>query len=230
VAHGAWEELVLDNPEAHHALSASMMLQLAREVQALQGSPASVLLVRSVGPTFCSGGDLRDVRSSLFSPEAGRQMAEAMAVVLGAVRDLPLLSVSILDGPALGGGAELCTATDFRWGSPRARVHFVQASLGVAPGWGGTGRLVAIGGRSRALRWLALPAPAGAQEALEQGFLDGVAEDPMVGALAFVEPALRSVASVRAIKQQISGTISEAEAFSAVWAGPAHRAALERIR
>ena len=73
-----------------------------------------------------------------------------------------------LQGLAVGGGAELTTATDFRLVTPRARVAWVQVSgdqseafnhttdqsqarMGVAPGWGGARRLVNIVGRQRAL-------------------------------------------------------------------------------
>ncbi len=53
----------------------------------------------------------------------------------------PLISVACL-GNALGGGAELATAADFRIMVPGAKVQFVQARMGVSAGWGGTSRLV----------------------------------------------------------------------------------------
>lgn len=232
---GAMAVLTLDNPAAHNALSARMMVQLARAVQALAArEDLSMLLVRAAGSpgrAFCAGGDLRDVRASLTLPGRGETMALAMGTVLDALAALPLVSVAAVDGAALGGGAELLTAVDVRFAGPRARVGFVQASLGVSCGWGGTPRLCRIVGRPDAVRWLcradsragdelqgfAERAPEGAERAARQ-FLEGVAANP--------------VAAVRASKAQVvaeaDGQEAQAALFARVWGGAAHRAALEQ--
>ncbi len=226
-------EMVLDHPEVHHALSVSMMRQLGRAVLDLAEGQESALILRSTGPSFCAGGDLREVRASLLTPERGHGMAQAMTAILDGLRDLPLVSVAVLEGPAIGGGAELCTATDHRWASPSARVHFVHAALGVAPGWGGAGRLVSIVGRGRALRWLSSSLAVEATEALEAGLWDGVSDLPLEAARRFLEPVLaRPPEAVRAVKRQVVARdrSDEALAFASVWAGTAHRAALGRLK
>ena len=58
----------------------------------------------------------------------------------------PFITVACL-GNALGGGAELSTAADFRVMAPGSKVQFVQARMGVSCGWGGTSRLVRVRGR-----------------------------------------------------------------------------------
>jgi len=52
--------------------------------------------------------------------------------------------VAALGGPAMGGGAELATSTDFRVMSTKAKIQFVQSRMGVSCGWGGTSRLVKV--------------------------------------------------------------------------------------
>lgn len=59
-------------------------------------------------------------------------------------RRAPLITVATLGGPAMGGGAELATTTDFRVMSTNAKIHFVQTRMGVSCGWGGTSRLVKV--------------------------------------------------------------------------------------
>ena len=74
----------------------------------------------------------------------------------------------------MGGGAELSTLTDFRLASPGASVSFVQARMGVAPGWGGARRLVELVGRRRALLLLLTSAKLGSQEGADIGYFDDV--------------------------------------------------------
>lgn len=55
-----------------------------------------------------------------------------------------------------------------------ARVQFVQARMGVTPGWAGGSRLVQLVGRQHALRLLMNSRPLTAELALSIGFCDGV--------------------------------------------------------
>ena len=52
-------------------------------------------------------------------------------------RSLNLISVAAIEGHALGGGAELTAWCDHRFMSSAATVRFVQARMGVTPGWAG---------------------------------------------------------------------------------------------
>lgn len=232
---GPVARLVIDNPSARNAMSVRMMVELADAVLRLQAWEGAALVFSSEGgPAFCSGGHLGDVRTALGSPEAGRVMSVAMTAVLDALLALPIVSVAAVEGVAMGGGAELLTACDHRVLAAGARVHFVQARLGVAPGWGGARRLIAHVGRPRALRLLTAAVPVSAADALSIGLADAVVpEDAVAGALQWLEPLLGSpAASLRAVKAQVAVAprtdTAEADAFATVWAGPAHRAALER--
>jgi len=183
---------------------------------------------------FCAGGHLGEVRSTLSSREAGRDMALAMGAVLDGLLAQPALVVAAVEGTAVGGGAEILTAADFRVLHRDARIHFVHVRLGVAPGWGGAGRLVAHLGRARALRTLAAAAPLTAEGALGLGLADAVVDGSAIdGALAFLEPfRALPAAAIRAVKAQVVGAgdpAVQADRFCEVWGGPDHRAALEAL-
>ena len=45
------------------------------------------------------------------------------------LRALPLISIAAIEGGAIGGGAELSTACDFRVVSPRAHIQFVHVKV-----------------------------------------------------------------------------------------------------
>ena len=146
---------------------------------------------------------------------------------------VPFVSVALVNGPALGGGAELATACDLRVCGSRGYLHFVHGALGVAPGWGGAQRLRAIVGRTAALRVLTSAGKIGPEEGLAIGLFDAVAVEASAAALALSAPILTlPTAAVRAMKQQIAATerSAEATAFATVWGGPDHRVALAKVR
>ena len=236
---GELSRILLDNPEAHNAFGIQMMLDLAEAVSTLRSWEGRAVLLCSAKPgMFCSGGDLLALRK-LMTPERGQRMAMAMGSTLDHLLALPLVSVAVVEGVAMGGGAELATACDFRVMSRRARIQFVQARLGVAAGWGGAGRLVRHIGPRQALRLLTTAAPLDAEAALALGLADAVFDGrARPAALEFLAPMMRMpVAAIAALKEQVTagwpprapGAVgAEAAAFARVWGGPEHLSALKK--
>ena len=160
------------------------------------------------------------------------QMAEFMGELLHRLRELPLLSVTAIDGYAIGGGAELATATDFRVFAAGARMAFVHARMGISPGWGGGARLVDLVGRAHALRLLALGTKVDADGAMALGLCDAVSDEGESAAAAaervLLRPALDHASShdaLRAIKTAVSAAsavprdvrAAEVNAVASVW-------------
>lgn len=230
---GPVARLVIANPSARNAMTVPMMAALADAVSTLSRWDGAVVHVVGEGGVFCAGGHLDDVRDALIDGESGRAMADAMTAVLDEFLALPFVSVAVVNGPALGGGAELATACDLRVCGLRGYLHFVHGALGVAPGWGGAHRLRAIVGRTAAVRLLTSAAKVGPEEGRAIGLFDAVAEEASAAALALSAPILAlPTAAVRAMKQQVAATGrgEEAAVFASVWGGPDHRAALARVR
>lgn len=226
----AW--LLLDNPDAHNALTVRMMRQLAEAYARLvQERVAVAVLASGSGASFCSGGHLGQVRDSLLDPQAGRRMSRAMTLLLNAWSAAPMVTVAVVRGPAVGGGVELVSACDLCVASPDARFDPAQVRLGVAAGWGGAGRLVRRLGPSAALRFLLRSEPVTASQALELGVIDQLARgDATAMVEALLGPGLsHEPAAIRALKAQIAkpdDPSSQAEAFLEVWGSAAHRRAL----
>jgi len=63
------------------------------------------------------------------------------------VEDLPVPSVTAINGIALGGGFEMALSTDYRVMSTAAQVGFRKSSSAIYPGFGGTVRLPRPGPR-----------------------------------------------------------------------------------
>ncbi len=230
-------ELVIDNPPDRHALTFGMMEDLGRAVKRLRDWEGTVVVLRaSTMDGFCSGGHLDEVRESLSVSTIGAAMGRSMTAICDAITDLPQVTVALITGPAVGGGAELATATDHRLMTEASWIQFRQAALGIGTGWGGARRLLGLVGRPTAVRWLSTSAKVGAKTALSNGFADRIlAGDPKEGVAEFIKPVLAlPPEGVRAAKRQIVAASqlppdydAEARVFVEGWGGPAHRKALD---
>lgn len=231
--HGPVARIAIDNPAARGALTARMLVELVDVSASLVVDPPAAWILRGEGEAFCAGGHLADVRDGLGAPELGRAMAIAVGGALDDLLALPALGIAAIDGPALGGGAELCTAADLRLVGPCGAIGFVQAARGVAPGWGGARRLVRHVGRSRAIALLARAETLDAAACASIGLAEGPAQPNAVEvAERLVERLLvHGEALPRALVAQVDAAdlAAEADAFAAVWGGPNHRALLDAL-
>ncbi|MEC7948064.1 MAG: enoyl-CoA hydratase/isomerase family protein [Myxococcota bacterium] len=227
---GAVAEVVLDHPRRRNAISVAMMLAFADAVEQLEASPPTAVLLHGAGGrAFCAGGDLRAVRAHLLDGSAAAAMTSLMTDTLDRLAGLPSLVFGAVDGPALGGGAEILTACHHITASAAARIGFVHARLGVSPGWGGARRLVARIGHRRAALVLAQAERMSASAARNWDLVDEVVDEglalPRARARAEAVAALPS-GSVRAALRVAKSPATEAEVFLGLWGGPAHRKAL----
>ncbi|TVR07613.1 MAG: enoyl-CoA hydratase/isomerase family protein [Salinarimonadaceae bacterium] len=168
--------VVVNRPEKRNALSRTLLADLrAAFLAASEDETLRLAILTGAGDkSFAAGGDLRDL-SSVRTEEEARQMSLDARAALDAIRDFPVPVIAGLNGDALGGGAELAAACDFRVAAGHARIGFVQGRLGVSTAWGGGIDLINILGPTKALRLLATARVLDAREAMETGFVDAVA-------------------------------------------------------
>ncbi|CAH1782240.1 unnamed protein product, partial [Owenia fusiformis] len=219
-------------------LSGKMMVNLYDIVSELEGwtEGKGVLMYGSNG-SFCSGGDLETV-SKILDPELGGQMRDFMQDVTRRLHNLPLVSLALVQGKALGGGAELTTACDFRLMTESACIGFVQIKMGVSPGWGGGSRIVNLIGRKTALDLLTSGRLVLADEAKDLQLSDGTLpeNDALLKAYDWLERrTIGSVAAIHAVKSTViiaeNSNIEESlrheqKVFKTVWGSPAQQDAL----
>ncbi|XP_016893180.1 ethylmalonyl-CoA decarboxylase isoform X2 [Cynoglossus semilaevis] len=222
-----------------------MMLDLEEKVTQLENwTDGKGLIVCGAAETFCSGSDLSAVRA-ISNTQDGMMMCMFMQNTLTRLLRLPLISVALVEGKALGGGAEFITACDFRLMAPDSVIQFVHKHMGLVPGWGGAARLVRIVGAQKALQLLAGALKVNPTLGLQIGLVDEVLKDlhtdMAVGTtLKQAEQWLSNyvkgpVPVIQAVKKVVlSGRelpLSEAlrtemSVFGTVWGGPANLQAL----
>jgi len=168
--------LWLSNPDARNAMSIAMMHQLKSIVEELENSPPNILIIRGKNRHFCAGGDLDDVKEYLIGDEMGSAMCEWMTEWTNRLQQLPTFIIVVLEGAAIGGGAELLTLGDWILAERNSKIGFVQARLGVTTGWGGGTRLIQRIGKVRATQLLAMSPIFSATEAHDIGLVDNVTD------------------------------------------------------
>lgn len=136
-------------------IAGSMMYDLNKVVSDLESwETGKGIILRGEGGTFCSGGDIDTVKNTQTN-ELGLRMSHYMGNLMQRFSRLPMISVAMIEGNALGGGAELAVHCDFLVMSEKARFGFVQTKMGVITGWGGGTTLIRKVGATRALDLLA---------------------------------------------------------------------------
>lgn len=190
---------------------------------------------------FCSGGDMHTVKD-IANQEDGEAMCALMQDNLMRLQSLPIISVALIEGRAIGGGAELITAFDFRLITSSAKIGFVHIKLGICAGWGGGSRLVQIVGPTKALELFTSGRQLDAQQALDIGLVNGILynckdeKDILSKARAWLSDyTFGTTEAIRANKLVINSArltplqdslSRELKIFSKVWGAPAHKKAL----
>lgn len=123
--------LSLNRPKARIALSMDLIATLGSHITQLQSheSVRGIILQSSTNGMFCAGADLVERRG--MSPAQVSNFLSDMRATFTALSKLPMPTISVIDGHALGGGLELSLCTDFRVVGLEAKVGLVETRLGV---------------------------------------------------------------------------------------------------
>lgn len=168
--------LWLNRPGSRNALDGDLVAALTAQ---FRRTPARAFVLGSSDPRyFCSGADLRldDAERAAVSD----QLYDLYRVMVAS----PAPIVVAVEGPAVGGGAQLALAGDIRLGAPSASFRFPGPGHGLSVGpWGVT----SLVGRGRALEICLTVRTVQADEALQIGLLNRVEDEPRVSALRLAE-------------------------------------------
>lgn len=142
VEHGEDRVVVrLNRPEARNAIDQQMVDELHQVCASLEAEPR-IALIAGQGGTFAAGADIGQLRE--------RRRDDALrginSKIFDRIRKLPMPTIALVDGYALGGGAELAYACDFRIGTPNVKIGNPEPGLGIVAAAGACWRLVELVG------------------------------------------------------------------------------------
>lgn len=168
--------LVLNRPLVHNAVNTRMLMDLNAACEHLSALPdCRVVVLRGEGASFCSGADLKEglthkggTPDTIRRARLGRRAVQALS-------DLPAITIAAVHGSAIGGGACLAAACDFRIGAENARVSLRESSLGLSLSWNSIPNFVHLVGPSRAKEMILFGEMYRAETLESYGFFNEVA-------------------------------------------------------
>jgi enoyl-CoA hydratase/carnithine racemase/ketosteroid isomerase-like protein len=174
---GPVARITLNRPACHNALSMQLSDELVAALELVRRSETvKVLVIQGAAETFCSGDDITemalwgDANEIMRRVRGYQRMADTLA-------ELDKVTISAVDGFAVGGGLEITMACDFVIATQRARWGMPEVDVGITAGWGGTTRMARLIGRRMTKEVNLLGALHPASRAAELGLWNRVVHD-----------------------------------------------------
>lgn len=158
--------MTLNRPE-HNLLNEPMLRELADGIAFVADrADVKLIVLDSACKVFCGGIDVGE-----YTSERVFQMVEAFHSVFAGILESSKPVLTVLNGPAIGGGAELAVFGDLVVATPKARFAQPEITIGVFPPLAST-ILPFLVGPKVALELVLLGEPITAERALELGLLN----------------------------------------------------------
>lgn len=160
----------MDNPPVN-AIGQATRTGLLRAVAWAEAEFLDRVILTGAGRAFAAGADAREFDLPPLEPH--------LPDVLDAIDASFVPWIAVIDGVALGGGAEVAMACRMRIATPGALIGLPEVTLGVIPGAGGTQRAPRLVGLACAMEMVTSGKPLKAAAALEAGLVDLVEADAL---------------------------------------------------
>lgn len=174
--------VAMNRPEVLNAIDQTMVNEFHALCQWLEDHPMTLIITGTTTPhpkdptrqrgIFASGADIAQLRE--------RRREDALrgvnSKIFSRIKALPMPVIAAIDGFALGGGAELAWAADFRVATTKVRFGQPEVGLGISPAAGAMWRIKELAGETIALELLLTGRILNAEEALEYRLVNSVHE------------------------------------------------------
>ena len=163
-----------NNSKFYNVFDTQTLSELEHLIEDVEKEDYKVVVFSSAKEGFIVGADIKEFHGSLDDVES---LVLRGQLLFNRIEDLPIPSLAIIHGAAMGGGLELGLACTSRVCMEDSQVALPETKLGIIPGWGGTTRLPRLIGVSSALDVICSGRSITSYEALQMGIVDKIIED-----------------------------------------------------
>lgn len=241
-----FHEFIFDcKGESVNTFSTAMLTDLRSAFEKVQKAPnLKGLIISTAKDAFILGANIPEFTEH-FKKDQDEfvRWIRSTQDLFSAIEDLPVPTVSLIAGFALGGGCEVALSTTYRIAAKKSKIGLPETKLGIFPGWGGTVRLSRLAGPDTAAEWIAGGKHYSAEDALKVGAIDAVVELAKLkdAGIALLEQALAGKLDWKArntlkksplqlSKMESTMSFETAKAFIAAQAGPNYPAPLAAVQ
>jgi len=166
--------MTLHRPE-HNLLNEAMLRELAEGIEYIGSrEDIKIILLDSACKVFCGGIEIGE-----YTSQRVFQMLDAFHAAFAAMVDVAKPVICVVNGPAIGGGAELAAFGDLVIATPKARFAQPEITIGMFPPLAST-ILPYLVGPKTALELVLTGEPVTAERALELGLVNRLVPEGQV--------------------------------------------------
>jgi methylglutaconyl-CoA hydratase len=123
--------ITLNRPERRNALTIELLIELTAAIEkAAADNSQRVLILRGAGSAFCTGLDLNEAAEMLKAHTSAEMVARTL-VTLSQTR---LITIAVVHGAAVAGGAGIMSACDFVIAAERTKIGYPEVRRGLVAG------------------------------------------------------------------------------------------------
>src|SRR4051794_35360881 len=123
--------LTLNRPERRNSLTIELLTELTNAIEsAAADENQRVLILRGAGENFCTGLDLKEA-AEVAKAHASAEMVAKTLVTLSRTR---LVTIAVVHGAAMAGGAGIMSACDFVVAADHTKIGYPETRRGLVAG------------------------------------------------------------------------------------------------
>ncbi len=207
--------VTMNRPDALNALSRQLTADLTAAIRLAIADNARAVILTGSGRAFCSGGDLREMKSMWESEGRIEAFLEeplaALHELVKLIRETPVPFIAAVNGVCAGAGVNLALACDIVIAAEDASFREAFVRIGLSPDCGGTFFLPRAIGEKRAAELFMTGDAVTAQRALQIGMINAIADEGELatdaGKMA-AKLAAGPTGSIGRIKRMLNATFS----------------------
>ena len=171
--------ITLSRPDRANALNHDHLAELETAALSFRDEPeVRVVIITGAGKHFSSGADLQDAAAPADMPLVQRRRRARMGQrAIEAILSIDQITIAAWRGAAMGGGACVATACDFRVGSNSAFMEYPEVNLGINLMWKSLPLILALVGPAKTKRLVAGGERVNAETLYDWGILDDLTTD-----------------------------------------------------